>query len=89
MNCIRAIIVGVEGGIVINLYDFLMHSYVMASTYEKHPIFHVEPANPVWFFVVAILMGIFAAFLFARTRDSWPAAPRYHAYHAPCPQNGT
>jgi hypothetical protein len=73
MNWIKAILAGVVGGIVVNIYDFLMHGYVMASTYEKFPIFDVEPANPVWFFVVAVMMGIFGAVLFARTRSAWPA----------------
>ena len=66
MNYLKIILTGVVGGVVINLYDFVMHSFVMASAYEKHPLFQVEPANPVWFFVVAIVLAIFAALLFAR-----------------------
>jgi hypothetical protein len=71
MNWQRAIVAGLAGGIAINLADFVMHGIIMAETYTKFPVFSQEPANPLWFLLVAICIGIPAAILFAQTRNSW------------------
>lgn len=71
MNWARAVIAGLVAGIVTNLASWLFHGFLLASTYTEHPIFDVEPANPLYFFLVAIVIGIMAAILFARTRDCW------------------
>lgn len=72
MNWTKALIAGVVGGIVVNIYDFVMHGIIMGNTYREYStVFTQEQANPVWFFVVAIFIGIFGAVLFAKTRNSW------------------
>lgn len=71
MNWTKAILAGVVGGIVKNLVDWGMHGGIMGDTYTKYEVFGAEPANPMHFFLTAICIGIFAALLFARTRDSW------------------
>ncbi len=74
MNTGKALLAGVVGGIVVNIYDFVMHGIIMAGTYVKYDtVFTQEEANPVWFFVVAIAIGIAGALLFAKTRNSWGA----------------
>ncbi len=71
MNWSRAILAGVVGGIVVSVANFVMHGIIMANTYMKYPVFTQEEANPLWFFLIAILIAIAAAILFARTRACW------------------
>ncbi|MFQ5751853.1 MAG: hypothetical protein ACE5HI_07635, partial [bacterium] len=74
MNWTKAVIAGVVGGIVVNIYAFLVHGFIMRATYEKYEVFGVAPApSPVWFFVVAIVVGIFGAIVFAKSRSAWGA----------------
>ncbi len=71
MNWTRALIAGIVGGFVVNIADFVQHGMILASTYEKYDVFTKEQANPGYFFAIAVLTGIFAAILFAKTRNSW------------------
>lgn len=73
MNLPRVLLAGVVGGVVMNLNDFLMHGVILSSTYERYAVFGTEPANPLWFLVIAIMIGLAGALLFAKTRDSWGA----------------
>ncbi|RMF64715.1 MAG: hypothetical protein D6743_09005 [Calditrichaeota bacterium] len=73
MNWSKAVIAGVVGGIVVSIYNFVMHGVIMGSTYSKYSAFTQQEANPVWFFVVAIAIGIAGAMLFAKSRTTWGA----------------
>jgi hypothetical protein len=70
MNWTKAFITGIVGGIVLWVYNFLMHGLIMAKTYEKYVAFR-QDANPVWFVVVSVFVGIAIALLFAKTRAVW------------------
>lgn len=72
MNWTKALIAGVAGGIVVNLYSGLMHGVIMRQTYENNATF-ANNANPLWFFVVSISIGIAGALLFGKTRATWGA----------------
>lgn len=67
----KAILAGIVGGFVVSVADWVLHGVVMADTYTKYSVFSQTQANPLWFVVIAILIGIFAAILFAKTRTSW------------------
>lgn len=72
MNWIRALIAGVVGGIIVWVYNFLVHGFIMSATYEKFDVFAVAPEpNRIWFVVVAITIGIAGGLLFAKSRASW------------------
>ena len=72
MNWTKIIGGGVVAGIAVSLVDWLLHGVVMADAYKKYSdVFSQEAANPVWFFVVAITVGIFFTILFAKTRSCW------------------
>lgn len=72
MNWTRALIAGIVGGIVINIADFVQHGLILGSEYVKYDtVFSQTQANPLYFALIAILIGIFAAILFAKTRMSW------------------
>ncbi len=73
MNWIKILIAGFVGGLVVNIYDWLVHGFIMGATYTKYAAFTQEEASPIWFFVVSIAIGIGAAILFARSRGSWGA----------------
>ncbi len=49
-----------------------MHGVIMASTYSGNALFATD-ANPLWFFVVAICVGIAGALLFGKTCATWGA----------------
>ncbi len=70
MNWMKVIFTGIVGGIVVWLYNFLMHSLIMAKTYEKHEIFR-DDASPVFFVLATVFIAFAGAFLFAKTRASW------------------
>ena len=68
---------GVVAGIVVALVNYVLHGIIMADTYTRYSdTFSQEPANPVWFFVVAIAIAIFFTILFAKTRQCWAAGAR-------------
>jgi hypothetical protein len=74
VNWTRILLAGVVAGIVTNVADFVMHGMVMANTYMKYPqVFTQTQANPLWFLLVALCLGISAAILFGKTRTSWAA----------------
>lgn len=70
MNLMKVIITGIGGGVVVWLYNFLMHGLIMAKTYEKYEVFR-QDASPVFFVLATIFISIFGALLFAKTRGSW------------------
>lgn len=77
MNWTRAIIAGVVGGIVVNIADFIQHGLILGSTYVRYDqVFSQEQANPLYFMLIAVTTGVFAAILFARTRSSWAPGVR-------------
>ena len=76
MNWSRALFAGFVGGIVVNIYEFVIHGFVMTGTYMKYPVFDREPANPAWFVALAVILGVIAAIIFAKTRASWAPGPK-------------
>ena len=72
MNWSKVLIGGVVAGIALNLTEWVLHGFVMASTYSKYPeVFEQEQANPLHFLLVAVCVALAAALLFAKTRASW------------------
>jgi hypothetical protein len=72
MNWTHVLRAGVVAGIVTNLADFVMHGMIMANTYVKYSqVFSQTQANPLWFLLVALCLGISAAILFGKSRASW------------------
>ncbi len=72
MNWQKALLAGVVAGIALTISDFVMHGLIMAKTYTKYPnVFTQEQANPLFFLLVALCIAIFAAILFAKTRQCW------------------
>jgi hypothetical protein len=77
MNWNRILLGGVAAGIVINVADFVMHGVMLAPTYTRYAeVFTQTPANPLWFTVVALCLGVAAAILFGRTRAAWASGWR-------------
>ncbi len=70
MNWVKVFITGIVGGVVVWLYNFLMHGLIMARTYEKYEIFR-DDASPVFFVLAMVFIAISGALLFAKTRNSW------------------
>ena len=69
----KALLTGLIGGVVVCAYNFLMHSVIMAKAYMKYAVFSQEQANPLYFVLIAILISIAGAILFAKSRNSWAA----------------
>lgn len=73
MNWTKIVIAGVVGGIVMNLADYVLHGMILGNTYRKYPdVFTQEAANPLYFFLIAICVGLAAAIFFAKSRKCWP-----------------
>ncbi|MFQ6116617.1 MAG: hypothetical protein ACE5NG_21390 [bacterium] len=73
MNWTKALVAGVVGGLVVGVYNFLVHGFIMGRTYQVRPEVFRADASFIWFFVVAVVVGIAGAFLFAKSRSSWSA----------------
>jgi hypothetical protein len=75
MQWSKAIIAGVVGGIVTSIYNFIMYGMIMSGTYAKYTIFRGEAdaANPAWYSIIAILIGVVGGVIFAKTRPAWGA----------------
>lgn len=72
MNWTRIVAAGLAAGIATNIADFVMHGMIMAATYKRYTqVFSQTPANPAWFALVAVCIGVAAAILFGRTRNAW------------------
>ena len=57
MNWMKAVIAGAGGGIVVTIYQWLVHGFIMSNTYMKYnTVFSQEPSNPLWFFLVGIVV---------------------------------
>jgi len=70
MNWKKVIFTGIVGGVVVWLYNFLMHGLIMAKVYEKYEIFR-QDASQLFFFLAMVFIAISGALLFAKTRGSW------------------
>ncbi len=72
MNTSKALLAGLAGGVLLWLYNFVMHGMIMADVYVNNAaVFRQDAANPLWFLVVEVGMAVAGAFLFAKTRSSW------------------
>ncbi len=76
MNWSKALISGVAGGVALAVYEAIMYGFVMRGTFESHAGVFRADANPAWFSVVAIAIGVAAGLLFAKSRSSWSAGPK-------------
>ncbi len=75
MNWNKILTIGVGGGFILWLYNFVMHGMVMGNTYLKYSLFR-QDGNPLWFLLVFVLTAVFAAMLFIKTRKAWGAGPK-------------
>lgn len=72
MNWTRVLLGAVAGGVALNLVSFVSHGLILADTYRTYDqVFEQEPANPAFFVVTSLILGLVAAVLFAKTRASW------------------
>ena len=72
MNWTRTALAGIVAGIVMSVADFIMHGLMLGPTYQRYDqVFSQTPANPAWFLLIAVCIGIAAALLFGKTRQSW------------------
>jgi hypothetical protein len=70
MNWMKVFITGIVGGVVIWLYNYLMHGLIMGDSYDKYGIFR-DDASPVFFVLAFVFIALAGALLFAKTRNSW------------------
>ncbi len=71
MDWKKALLAGLAGGVALSITEFIMHAVIMANTYTKYPVFTQEEANPLYFVLIAVCIGLFAGILFGKTRQSW------------------
>lgn len=72
MNWSKIFLAGLVGGVLATMADFVTHAIILGGTYMKYPdVFTQTQTNPVYFFVTGILIAIFAALLFSKTRKCW------------------
>jgi hypothetical protein len=72
MNWTRVLVGGLAAGFVTNLLDFVLHGLLLAPTYERlSEVFTQEQANPLWFLVNSLVIGVLVAVLFGKSRASW------------------
>ncbi len=70
MNWMKVFITGIVGGIVIWVYNYLMHGLIMAKSYTKYEIFR-DDASMVFYALAFVFISLAGALLFAKTRNSW------------------
>lgn len=71
MNWDKIVIGGALGGVVVMIYNIIVHGFILGATYTDHPAFRQEQANPLWFLLISVVIGIAGALLFAKSRSSW------------------
>ncbi len=70
MNWSKAVIAGIAAGAAITVVNYIAHALIMANTYANYPVI-AKPTPSLYFLLVAILVGIAGAILFAKTRKCW------------------
>ncbi|MFC2160439.1 hypothetical protein ACFLRX_02175 [Acidobacteriota bacterium] len=70
MNWIKVFVTGIVGGLVIWVYNYLMHGLIMAKAYTKYDIFR-DDASMVFYALAFVFIALSGAVLFAKTRISW------------------
>ena len=74
MNWTKILLGGVVMGIVMALVNYVLHGFIMANAYTSRPeVFAQEQANPAYFFLTAIIVALFAAAIFDKSRSAWGA----------------
>lgn len=73
MNWSRLLLGGLLGGVALDLANFVMHGFILRTAYVKYPVFTQEAANPAYFVLTDVMIGLAAALLFMRSRSAWPA----------------
>lgn len=72
MNWGKVLLTGGVGGVVVWLFNFLMHGVIMSNAYARYSsLFSQEEGNPIWFLLVAACMATAVAMIFSKTRSSW------------------
>lgn len=72
MNWSKTILAGVVGGVAMWLAGGVLHGFIMAGTYAKYEVFR-QDGGVLHFLLVAVMISLFAALLFAKTRGTWAA----------------
>jgi len=73
MNWGRAVLAGLAAGFVQNIVNLVVHVVVLGSLYVDQAAFAQEEASPISFGIVALVLGVATAILFACSRNSWKA----------------
>ena len=71
----KALTAGAVGGVALAVYEWIMHGVIMGNTYANIASFR-QDGNPMWFPIIAILMGLAAGVLFGKTRTMWAHGPK-------------
>lgn len=73
MNWTKAILAAVVAGIATAIANFVCHGLILGNTYVEHDqVFSQEQGNPIWFFLLSIIIALVVAILFGKTRNCWP-----------------
>ena len=72
MNWGKVLMTGAVGGVVLWLYQFVMHGLILGNTYAGMSIF-IQTGSPFWFLAIAVTTGIGGAMMFSKTRNVWGA----------------
>lgn len=70
MNWSKIGIAGLAAGIVLTLVNYIAHGILLKETYSRYDVI-AEPSPRIHFLLVAVLIGLVGAILFAKTRDCW------------------
>jgi len=74
MSWTRTILAGLAAGVAVDIANFVQHGLIMGNTYRQYDtVFSQQQANPLFFLLIDVCIGITAAILFARSRGSWAA----------------
>ncbi len=76
MNWNKSLLIGAVGGVVLWLYNFVMHGMIMRNAYVGNMVFRQEEGSPLSFLLVEVCIGLAGAFLFVKTRNAWADGPK-------------
>ncbi|RMD98075.1 MAG: hypothetical protein D6814_08285 [Calditrichaeota bacterium] len=67
----KAVTAGLVGGVVLAVYEFIIHGLILGGTYAARAEVFRQDAPMFWFPIIAILMGIAAGLFFGKSRSAW------------------
>lgn len=77
MNLKRFLVAGLAGGVVGNVFDFVVHGQILtAKYYSQHPNLFRQDTPPYWFIIGGFVAAFVLTWVWDRVQGSFPSGAK-------------